>query len=74
MWLLSQRGSKLDSVMADVASLKVAALFIGILFVLFASYRPTEQRKNADIDGYVYEKCVDYKVVGPLAELSCQRR
>jgi hypothetical protein len=53
--------------MADLASLKVAAaVFIGILFVLLASYRSTEQRQNADIDGYVYEKCVDYKLVGPV--------
>jgi hypothetical protein len=67
VWLLRQHGGKLDSVMANLASLKVAAaLFIGILFVLFASYRPTEQRQNADIDGYVYEKCVDYKPVSPV--------
>ena len=53
--------------MANLASLKtVAALFIGFVFVLFA-YRPTEERRNADIDGYVYEKCVDYKLVSPVS-------
>jgi hypothetical protein len=53
--------------MANLASLKTAgALSIGILFALFAS-RSTEKRRPADIDGYVYEKCVDYKPVGPVS-------
>jgi hypothetical protein len=67
VWLFRRHGGKLNSVMANLASLKVvAALFIGILFVLFASYRSTEQRQNADIDEFVNEKWVDYKLVGPV--------
>jgi hypothetical protein len=60
---------KLDLGMAHFASPKTAAaLAIGILVVLFAYHRSPEQRKPANIEGYVYEKCVDYKLVGPVGE------
>jgi hypothetical protein len=52
--------------MAKLTSQKTAAgLFTGIVLVLFA-YRPRAEPHNADIDGYVYEKYVDYRLVGPV--------
>jgi hypothetical protein len=53
-------------VMASFASLKaVAALFLVIVFALFAS--TAAKRQTANVDGYVYEKCADYKLVGPVS-------
>jgi hypothetical protein len=51
--------------MASVASLKAAAaLLFVILLALLA--RTAEKRRAANIDGYVYQTCADYKLVGPV--------
>ena len=53
-------------VMASFARVKAAAarLFV-ILLALFVG--TAEKRRAASIDGYVYEKCADYKLVGPVS-------
>ena len=52
--------------MATFATFKaVAAFFLVTVLVLFAS--TAAKRQTADVDGYVFEKCADYKLVGPVS-------
>jgi hypothetical protein len=52
--------------MASFASLKAAAvLFLVAFLALFAS--TIEKRRPANIDGFVYQECANYRLVGPVS-------
>jgi len=51
--------------MASLASLKAAvALFLVVFLALLPS--TIKKRRPANIDGFVYDECADYKLVGPV--------
>ena len=51
--------------MASFATLKTAVvLFLIVVLSLFARTAP--KRQPANLDGYVYDKCADSKLVGPV--------
>jgi hypothetical protein len=55
--------------MASFATLKAAAalMFVILIVLVVLVAGTTGKRRAANIYGYVYEKCTDSKLVGPVA-------